>query len=287
MMEGSSRKLELLQAGRAIASIGVVMCHAGIYAGHRLGSEYYGIGVDFFFLLSGYIIYHVTAGREFSLRRFAGKRARRIYLPYWPVGVAMIVLYAVQGKDFSLLASLTLLPGETALHPAWSLQNEVAFYALAATGFWIGRPLLVMAAWAAVIALFGVADTEKSNLAEMALNTRNLAFVLGMFLAAFVRIPDVRVGPALNLLGDASYSIYLAHLPVMGVAWRLGADFWTLALCGVAAGLAYYRFVEKPLLVSGRPRLELQSPAPVAARGPRSKALPPAQTGRISATNSP
>jgi len=48
-------RLELLQAGRALAAMAVLFYHAGVYAGHAFGSHRGLYGVDFFFLLSGYI----------------------------------------------------------------------------------------------------------------------------------------------------------------------------------------------------------------------------------------
>lgn len=241
-------RIELLQAGRGLAAIAVVLCHAGIYDGHRLGSEYGSFGPDFFFLISGFIIYRVTTDRPFSLADFAWKRARRIYLPYLPIGALMALAYAAAGRDFSPLASLTLLPGETALHPAWSLQNELAFYALAAAFFSLRIPLIGATIWAAVILAASVDPAATGTWQTVLLSPRNLMFVAGMFAGRFVTIPRVKVGPALLLLGDASYSIYLVHLPVMAILWRLGAGFWPLTGAGVVAGLAYYQWAEKPLL---------------------------------------
>jgi len=257
-MVESGNKVELLQAGRVIACMAVILCHAGTYVGPRYGSQYYGPAVDFFFFVSGFAIYRMAA-RRFTLRGFARNRAFRVFLPYWPIGIPMAALYLWQGRDFSLLASLTLLPGETALHPAWTLQHELVFYVLAALGFRIGRPLLVMSLWAVLILLFGVADTEKSGTAEVLLNMRNLDFVVGMFAGAYLSIPHVPIGRLLNGLADASYSIYLAHIPAMGILWRFGADFWTLAIGGLAAGLAYYFAVERQII---RRRRITRAPVP-------------------------
>jgi peptidoglycan/LPS O-acetylase OafA/YrhL len=57
----------------------------------------------------------------------------------------------------------------------------------------------------------------------------------------------------LIFLGAASYSIYLVHGPAISVAGRLFAGSWALVLvgglaAGMAAGIAYFLLVERPLL---------------------------------------
>ncbi len=94
-----------------------------------------------------------------------------------------------------------------------------------------------------------------------------------------LRPPARWVRPAL-VLGDASYAIYLFHLPATAVvAHTLGyADPWlflpvSLAV-SVAAGLAVRAWIEKPLLRATRtlPALALRGrrPAPWKKRSPRS-----------------
>ena len=101
----SSRKADergtigTLQGGRGLAALGVVLHHAGLaagaFAGPFLGQSLLNLGylgVDFFFVLSGFIIYHSTADRGRSLGQYSVARFRRVYLPYWPDGVGMALL---------------------------------------------------------------------------------------------------------------------------------------------------------------------------------------------------
>lgn len=53
-------------------------------------------GVDFFFVLSGFIIYHIHQNdpREYgAARSFLSKRIRRIYTPYMPITFVLIAAY--------------------------------------------------------------------------------------------------------------------------------------------------------------------------------------------------
>lgn len=67
------------------------------------------------------------------------------------------------------------------------------------------------------------------------------------------RLPPVK---ALRMLGDASYSMYLTHMFVVGPAWliakklHLGGVLASIGAIGVSlvVGLISYRFVEKPLM---------------------------------------
>ena len=55
------------------------------------------LGVDFFFVLSGFIIMYAHMDDErntASVKRYAFKRLARIYPAYLPVGLGLIALYA-------------------------------------------------------------------------------------------------------------------------------------------------------------------------------------------------
>ena len=81
---------------RAVATI-AVLCIYAAGAAHKHGGPMplIGItrlgeaGVDMFFVLSGFIIMHATVERRRSCRDYALARFRRIFLPYWPVGLVM------------------------------------------------------------------------------------------------------------------------------------------------------------------------------------------------------
>lgn len=247
-----ARKIEVLQAGRALAALTVVFHHANEY-NPVSGWLVYGYrAVDFFFVLSGFIIYHANVGREFDPRRYAFSRAKRIYVPYLPIGLAMAAWLAVAGRQsWNWLATLTLAPiGSPALPVAWTLQHEMLFYVLAGIFFYLRRPLAGVMAWAALIVLQWLTGLFGAEASRIILNPINLEFVVGMCLAALYEIrpfPEIPIGKTLSFLGGASYSIYLAHVPVLAVAYRLGLGFATSVILAVGAALLYHIAVERPL----------------------------------------
>lgn len=110
-----------LEDDRAVAALMVVLHHAD-QASQSFGEHgalrfaiWGKYGVDFFFVLSGFIIAHVhrfdTKGGA-SAWRYLSKRVTRIYVPYIPVAVAYAaLLFAMQPADnryWSIIGTVTL-----------------------------------------------------------------------------------------------------------------------------------------------------------------------------------
>ncbi len=106
---------------------------------HSLGN----IGVDLFFVLSGYLIYGMLIKREYKFVPYLHRRIERIY----PVFIAVFALYLVMSFAFPdkskipdggweatryIAENFLLLPGMLAIKPlitvAWSLSYEFFFY---------------------------------------------------------------------------------------------------------------------------------------------------------------
>lgn len=317
-----------IQAAHGIAALLVVLYHAERalalpqYLGHPplAGTTGFGhAGVDFFFVLSGFVIayvHHADLGQPTALPRYAARRAARIYPPYWAITAILLVLgVAAHGPSnvpspAALLQSALLLPGdnELILGVAWTLVHEMTFYVLfglaildrrlaaaavlayAALGWtplhsWGATcydALFVVgvgAAWVTrhapvrrprTLALLGAAGFLLAGLAEnagllpvagppgrLAYGLAAAAIVIG--LAQAERAGRLAVARPLALLGAASYSVYLAHSPVLGYAARALLttgllarlpDWLAMALVvgiALAAGLAFHRWVERPL----------------------------------------
>lgn len=156
------------------------------------------LGVDFFFVLSGFIILHAhgddsPTGR--SALRFATRRLARIFPGYWPISIALLLAYgalpslsAAGGREYSLLSSLLLIPsnGPPALSVAWTLIHEMIFYTVFLT-FFVSRRLFVagMAVWS--VCNLASLTREVHGWHAYVLSPLNLEFVLGMLAAAAVR----------------------------------------------------------------------------------------------------
>lgn len=181
MIAGSQHtgRLSSLELGRGIAALAVVAHHAGQASSAFTTQSHRGwfadgaLGVDFFFVLSGFIIYHVhsrDARTANMARRYFGKRLRRIYVPYLPITLALIAAYALLpgisegNRDWSIFTSLTLLPsgGPPALSVAWTLVFEMTFYIVFLTfyltcHFW-------MLVWLWVFATIGINSSGGGHL---------------------------------------------------------------------------------------------------------------------------
>ena len=142
------RQLLGIQAARGVAAFLVVLSHAEHmlalpqYVGFPLLDGIFGFGhagVDFFFVLSGFIIFfvhHADLGKPSLFGRYAKRRLTRIYPIYWVVTAVVIVLAlfsperAERLEPVHVLASLLLLPHgqDPLLGVAWTLQHEMPFY---------------------------------------------------------------------------------------------------------------------------------------------------------------
>lgn len=93
-------------------------------------------GVDFFFILSGFVILHVYDG-EFSRQRFLVKRFARIY-PLHAVMTLLFVAFAVLGSNpiegfwqsVLLLHAFDTTDGLVLNGPSWTLSAEMFAYVL-------------------------------------------------------------------------------------------------------------------------------------------------------------
>jgi exopolysaccharide production protein ExoZ len=200
-----------LQACRGFAALMVVFYHArGVIAQPRyFGESIFGdafvfggaAGVDFFFVLSGFIILWIHAadiGQPQRLGAYLTKRAIRIYPTYWIIfaavyAVAMVVpalRETMPGDAWTLVKSLLLVPQEASfagstgapvLTVAWSLQYEVVFYAFIALAIVSQRAFLAaLVLWAFVFLNCRVVCSFPSSfLADF----RILLFVLGGVIA--------------------------------------------------------------------------------------------------------
>jgi peptidoglycan/LPS O-acetylase OafA/YrhL/4-amino-4-deoxy-L-arabinose transferase-like glycosyltransferase len=153
---------------RAIAALGVLLCHVGLQSGFvgRSGSGEYisraDVGVALFFVLSGFLLYRPFVAARLDGRRqprtasYLRKRFLRIFPAYWLALTVLVVVLDTRGRHdisgwgdlviyYGLLQSYSKAHALGGLQQAWTLVNEVAFYLLlplwAAGAAWLGRRL--------------------------------------------------------------------------------------------------------------------------------------------------
>jgi peptidoglycan/LPS O-acetylase OafA/YrhL len=334
----TKQRLLGLEFGRGIAASLVAMHHASNllsqprFAGqapfHDL-MRHFDIGVDFFFVLSGFIIMWIHSsdvGKPGRLSSYVARRWTRIYPPYWCVLIPLFLLYLMfpaagipsQHDPVNFVFSFLLLPytSHPVLGVAWTLVFEVFFYTVFGLIILIGKQgWFALPLWAAAILWFAFFGDQASWPQNFFFSSLNIEFMIGIMvakmlsvghlryaatavcagLAAFIlvvllnfvgvyalaplyqhlllgcgggaiiaglvemeRSGTIKFGRIAQVLGSASFSIYLVHSVIeswtLSATWRLLKHLpnelgWLVVVAaGIGAGLLFHRFVERPLI---------------------------------------
>lgn len=333
-------QLKSLQQGRGLAAMAVVAFHLSLL----LGSERYlndavflsfthrgNLGVDFFFVLSGFIIlfaHHKDINHPNRVGDYLLKRFTRLFPVYWlytaifcglvaiGLGSASIVPETINNW-FATIFLVRLDSFEFPITPAWTLVHEFIFYLIFATLI-LNRAIggIILALWLiGGVIVFQYPEEGSRSALTTYFSPLNLNFLTGMLaFYIFNRFQKINLKPAvlfglllfigvylrenngitydhlqiayacsfgllilgavacekdgyalshfklLNLIGDASYTIYLTHLAFLGLFskifiklsnyYEISNEIMYIAIFSltIIAGCILYLTVERPLI---------------------------------------
>lgn len=258
-------RLDNIQALRGLAACLVMMSHLFIiekkYSQDHILPEFLNfgmIGVDIFFVISGFIMVYVSHKWQSSAARhipeFLFSRISRIYPLYWMVSLPLLGLYILQPdlvfsasvwNEPHLLKSFFLWPDEAfpLLEIAWTLIHEMSFYLIFAVILIAQRhfrPILIMF-WAGCITAAGLMGMTPIGPVTMILShPLTLEFCFGALLAygLISKAPDEKPRGGWVFIG---FSVLIFCLSIFayqssgynnpGMSWPRVASF------GVSAGV--------------------------------------------------
>jgi exopolysaccharide production protein ExoZ len=185
--------LNSIQILRAFAAISVVCAHLPSTGRLTETFEYGSIGVDVFFVISGFIMVYSSVPL-FESRRgpriFLANRIARIVPIYWSMTMAWLVLARVDVGFGELMRSLLFFPwdhnGVPVYGIGWTLNYEMFFYVIFAGTLLFGRRTSAAVITAGFAALVGLGQTRSLPLPwSYWANPIILEFVMGVWLAIF------------------------------------------------------------------------------------------------------
>ncbi|HAS38873.1 MAG TPA: hypothetical protein DCS93_00270 [Microscillaceae bacterium] len=225
--------LESIQAGRGIAALMIVFVHAEVTFLGRI----WGAGVDFFFVLSGFIIFYVhhqDFGHHKKIGRYLYRRIVRIYPVYWCIIAGYLGLHLLLGNDLrdfyqsntqGLIKTIFLLPA----HPlvvltSWTLAYELIFYLVVVLRFVFKFRIVFYSFF--VFPFLGIWGWYVLPISKEFYHHFFIEALLGTFVFSFYQKRSI------NFL--VIYSLFFGGLFLLGFA-------------------AYYSPIQNPLLIRGIP----------------------------------
>lgn len=223
-----------IQYLRGIAALLVVVTHI-LMKLEQLGYPHLdsfwfngGIGIDLFFIISGYVMCLTTQNnrtRDFHLTiQFITRRAIRIFPMYWALTTLALFIYLIApsqinagGGETRVLESFLLLPteGKYLVKNGWTLTYELYFYIVFAISLLLNRawsiPFLILFISTPVIIGYNI-DIDNPWLIVLC-NNLTLEFLMGVLLfyihksAKFIANSSSAIFGLLLILGSITYLI--------------------------------------------------------------------------------
>lgn len=226
----AQKKILSLQAMRGIAVMLVVLAHV-INAETRYGGGGLLIppgiftlcysAVDFFFVISGFVLVTVTLARSSATdpARFFYHRVARVYPLYWFYSAIVLAIFIVrpemvnssQGNQVNILESFLILPQDRLplVMVGWTLEHEMYFYAMFTLLIMLPPRLFLhaLAAWTLAMACGYYYSAVSTNLAQtnnyirLLTHPMSLEFVAGSIVALLIYSGRMRLGVGALALG--------------------------------------------------------------------------------------
>ncbi len=238
----TNKKYTTVEAARGIAASLVVFYHVSRHYMYNTGEMPFGslflfghAGVDFFFVLSGFIIYlihHQDIGTPGKANRFLFRRVIRIYPIFW-AAFCVACLFSLIGQghlpplNIQLIKDILLLPGDSIVGVSWSLRHEILFY-----GFFlilicnqlVGTVLAI--AWLSLMVL-----SSSEQIPDILTSKYNLQFFMGMLVAYLISNNNVK-----NCIDAQKATVIL----ILGSLLFIGFPFRPFYCCCSRRSLFYF-----------------------------------------------
>ncbi len=222
------KKLILIQFSRALVPLLVMLFHVSEsmdgywnYSLFHLNLLPISGGVNYFFALSGfmlYYIYHNKFTQPNELKGYLLNRLIRIYPLYWVLTIVAILVFLLipnlgEITYLSVITSILLIPDSSELVPvlnvAWSLVHTLYFYLLFPLFFFFNR--YVSKAFLFLFTLISFAFVSgmiwsEHDLINFLFNEYNLIFLAGILSASFI----------LKYRLTMKWSVFFAFIGFMG-----------------------------------------------------------------------
>ncbi|HDR9497029.1 TPA: acyltransferase [Burkholderia cepacia] len=238
-----SKRILSLQAFRAVGAIAVVIYHCASL-GNGFDFHIGASGVDLFFIISG-IVMALSVDESTRAASFAWRRFVRVVPLYWIATAAaagVFCLRAGYAPDASnIIESVLFLPPASGdrfplLYPGWSLNYEIAFYALIGAAIpLVRRPLWF--AFAVTLTLGIAGKGVDMPYLQYYCEPKMLEFALGLLIGMLLIKQDLALGKiasaALLVVGMLLLMIHASGKGNPAVDWGLP---WAMIL---ASSLAF------------------------------------------------
>jgi len=207
-----------IEAGRGIAAVFVVFYHVSLLINTAYKTPYikrtfqFGhSGVDFFFVISGFIILFIhydDIGRPYRLLYYGRQRFTRLMPTYWVALIISVIMLILGGHEIFLknnfIWSLFLLPSNKPLiiGVAWTLRCEIFFYLVFCILIFNKRiGIFAILAWLFLTIAYSIYKFKLSFLPGQAYTPFNLEFFFGMFVAYICKNYDLYIPKYAILIG--------------------------------------------------------------------------------------